>query len=205
MNLHIPGLISEIGGVTNGLDNEPYVSTVSSRPWYFLNPRAEDVDWSDIVWGLSRQARFNGQTKTEKIYSVAQHLCHCFDRVPDTLSDARPYVFLHDIHEAYLGDIVGPVKNWLAQSAPIDDLERRTDEAIWTAAGLPFPSDETLEIVRMVDRRMLATEWVSFRDDHPSDHGIMDEPYQLSLTAWDGRKTRFEFGERLHLVLSGGV
>lgn len=65
----------------------------------------DDIEIVDIAHSLSRINRYNGHTI--KPYSVAEHSCIMFDHMDLTLKKAA---LLHDAHEAYIGDIVKPVK-----------------------------------------------------------------------------------------------
>lgn len=94
----------------------PYVSTVSGNRFYPLEPRIDRVCIEDIAHGLAYQCRFNGQTG--EFYSVAQHSLLVSSLVP---TDLRLAALLHDAAEAYLGDMVKPLKVLLPAFAAIED------------------------------------------------------------------------------------
>lgn len=81
------------------------MATRSGRYFNPLSPRAKDVLIDDIAHALAFQCRFNGHT--HDFYSVAQHSVMVAGLVPKYL---RMEALLHDAAEAYLGDIVTPVK-----------------------------------------------------------------------------------------------
>lgn len=85
--------------------HEIYVSTHLGHRFYPLAPRIDDVAIEDIAHGLAFQCRFNGQT--QYFYSVAQHSLMVASLVPRRLALAA---LLHDAAEAYLGDMVKPLK-----------------------------------------------------------------------------------------------
>lgn len=85
--------------------HEIYVSTYLGHRFYPLAPRIEDIAIEDIAHGLAFQCRFNGQT--QHFYSVAQHSLMVASLVPRRLALAA---LLHDAAEAYLGDMVKPLK-----------------------------------------------------------------------------------------------
>jgi 5'-deoxynucleotidase YfbR-like HD superfamily hydrolase len=93
----------------------PYISTRNGRRFYPLAPRAEDVDIEDIAHGLAHQCRFNGQTAS--FYSVAQHSLMVAEIVPRRL---RLAALLHDAAEAYLGDMVTPLKAMFPEFAAME-------------------------------------------------------------------------------------
>ncbi|MES2299219.1 MAG: phosphohydrolase [Pseudomonadota bacterium] len=94
----------------------PYVSTFSGNRFYPLEPRIDHVAIEDIAHGLAYQCRFNGQTC--EFYSVAQHSLIVASLVPPPLQFAA---LLHDAAEAYLGDMVKPLKVLLPEFAEIED------------------------------------------------------------------------------------
>lgn len=93
-----------------------YVSTFSGNRFYPLRPHIDKVAIEDIAHGLAYQCRFNGQTKT--FYSIAQHSLIVADLVPPPL---RLAALLHDAAEAYLGDMVKPLKVLLPEFAALED------------------------------------------------------------------------------------
>lgn len=94
----------------------PYVSTFLGNRFYPLEPRIDHVAIEDIAHGLAYQCRFNGQTR--EFYSVAQHSLIVSALVP---TDLRMAALLHDAAEAYLGDMVKPLKVLLPAFAAIED------------------------------------------------------------------------------------
>jgi 5'-deoxynucleotidase YfbR-like HD superfamily hydrolase len=94
----------------------PYVSTFSGNRFYPLEPRIDRVAIEDIAHGLAYQCRFNGQTC--EFYSVAQHSLVVAGLVPPEL---RLAALLHDAAEAYLGDMVKPLKVLLPEFAAIEE------------------------------------------------------------------------------------
>ncbi|HEY0490172.1 MAG TPA: phosphohydrolase [Telluria sp.] len=97
-----------------------YVSTFSGNRFYPLEPRIDRVAIEDIAHGLAYQCRFNGQTC--EFYSVAQHSLIVASLVPPAL---RMAALLHDAAEAYLGDMVKPLKVLLPEFAAIEDKVTR--------------------------------------------------------------------------------
>lgn len=85
--------------------NEPSITTRSGRRVSLLNPQYSQIDISDIAHGLAYQCRFNGQTS--RFYSIAQHSLMVASILPDHL---KMVGLLHDAAEAYVGDVVQPLK-----------------------------------------------------------------------------------------------
>ena len=124
-----------------------YVSTYLGNRFYPLEPRIDDVDVEDIAHGLAYQCRFNGQTNA--FYSVAQHSLIVASLVPEELRFAA---LLHDAAEAYLGDMVKPLKVLLPGFSEIEDNVSRI---IGERFGVDLSHNA---IVKQADLIALATE-----------------------------------------------
>ena len=89
-----------------------WILTNSAKPMSLLRPRADLVTPADIAHSLAHICRFNGHCKHH--YSVAQHSLLVASIVPD--EDQLP-ALLHDAAEAYVGDMVRPLKQLLKETA----------------------------------------------------------------------------------------
>ena len=89
-----------------------WILTNSAKPISLVRPRADLVTPEDIVHSLAHICRFNGHCKHH--YSVAQHSLLVASIVPD--EDQLP-ALLHDAAEAYVGDMVQPLKRLLKETA----------------------------------------------------------------------------------------
>lgn len=125
----------------------PYVSTFSGNRFYPLEPRIDRVAIEDIAHGLAYLCRFNGQTS--EFYSVAQHSLVVSSLVPPAL---RLAALLHDAAEAYLGDMVKPLKVLMPD---FSDLEDRVTAIIAATFAIDF-SDYAP--IKRADLIALATE-----------------------------------------------
>jgi hypothetical protein len=70
-----------------------------------LTMKGAEFDHEVIAHSLACQCRYLGHTK--KFYSIAQHSCHVHDILPP---EFRFVGLMHDAPEAYLGDVVTPIK-----------------------------------------------------------------------------------------------
>lgn len=93
-----------------------YISTFLGNRFYPTEGRIDDIHIEDIAHGLAYQCRFNGQTN--QFYSVAQHSLMVAELVPPAY---RRAALLHDAAEAYLGDMVKPLKVLLPAFSEIED------------------------------------------------------------------------------------
>jgi 5'-deoxynucleotidase YfbR-like HD superfamily hydrolase len=124
-----------------------FVSTYKGHRFFPLDPCIDDVDIEDIAHGLAYQCRFNGQTTS--FYSVAQHSLLVASIVPEKL---RLSALLHDAAEAYLGDIVKPLKILVPQFSVIEKQVSAIISKCFSVYDLDHPSIKEADLV------LLATE-----------------------------------------------
>lgn len=144
----------------------PAFQTVGGTLFYILDPQPEDVSIYDIAHNLSMQCRYNGALP--QFYSVAQHSVYVAEYMERKGIRARRCLkaLLHDAHEAYIGDIVTPLKVVLPD---YQEIERRIDNAIFDKFDVPRGFDE---LIKEADKRVFATEVRDLR--HP--HGYINYP-----------------------------
>lgn len=88
---------------TKKMDSE--MLTWSGRLVCPLDMRPCDIEIVDIAWSLAKLNRYNGHTLYP--YSVAQHSVIVSWLVPQEFAW---YGLMHDAPEAYLGDVIAPIK-----------------------------------------------------------------------------------------------
>ena len=112
---------------------------LSGRRLDLLDPTPMDIEIEDIAHGLAFVARWNGQTKGDFAYSVAEHSVlveEIYSRlVPDAPAKWRLAALLHDAPEYVIGDMISPVK--AAIGANYGALDERLTAAIHIRCGLP--------------------------------------------------------------------
>ncbi len=125
---------------------------LSGRRLDLLDPSPLDIELEDIAHGLARVMRWNGQTRGEQGFSVAQHsllvarLCnHWRPGWPAAYCIAA---LVHDAPEYVIGDLISPFK--AAIGADYKQLENRLLEAIHLHFGIPasLPASVTQMIKR---------------------------------------------------------
>ena len=101
----------------------------SGMPFYPLDPRPDEIDINDIAHALSNICRFGGHCKS--FYSVAAHSLLVSTLVPQEL---KLTALLHDATEAYIGDMISPLKHVVPD---FKSIERSVWLAIAARFGLP--------------------------------------------------------------------
>ncbi|MFA3920102.1 HD domain-containing protein [Ruegeria hyattellae] len=112
---------------------------LSGRRLDLLDPTPVDIEIEDIAHGLAFVARWNGQTKGDFAYSVAEHSLlveALFGRIsPKAPAKWRLAALLHDAPEYVIGDMISPVKS--AVGPDYGKLDDRLASAIHIRFGLP--------------------------------------------------------------------
>lgn len=100
----------------------------------FDDPQPDTIDMDDIAQVLSRICRFGGRTVVP--YSVAAHAVLVADIAMEATTDRLLALAAlhHDDHEAYIGDIVTPLKEQLRGAA--EPVAHRLDAAIAAHLGI---------------------------------------------------------------------
>lgn len=158
-----------------------WFGTMTGRLVCVMSPTPDMVDIRDIAHSLSRQCRFAGHMRRDvEHYSVAQHSV----LVARELVDLGPHMamrgLLHDAAEAYVQDIIGPLKRQLGP-------EYKAAERAWSLAiGEHFRFGNKIANthfnVKVADMRMLLTEC---RDLRPGIQSVVQgglEPYDFTIT-----------------------
>ncbi len=120
---------------------------LSGRRLDLLDPTPVDIEIEDIAHGLSFVARWNGQTRGDFAYSVAEHSLlveRLYARL-NARNDAKWQLaaLLHDAPEYVIGDMISPVK---ASVGPgYTELENRLSAAVHIRFGLPATLPDTVK------------------------------------------------------------
>jgi uncharacterized protein len=110
------------------------MQTVSGKNISILTPFGNTFDPRDIAHHLSHLCRFTGAVRW--FYSVAEH-CVLVARLTASFGRmAQLQALLHDASEAYLNDLISPLKH-LPEMAPYRAIEARFELALASWFGLP--------------------------------------------------------------------
>jgi 5'-deoxynucleotidase YfbR-like HD superfamily hydrolase len=128
---------------------------LSGRRLDLLDPSPVDIEMTDIAHGLARVARWNGQTKGDHAFSVAQHCLLVADitKASRAKLDRRWELaaLLHDAPEYVVGDLISPFK--AAVGIDYKGFELRLLAAIHIRFGLPATLPEEIsKLIKRADR-----------------------------------------------------
>lgn len=127
------------------------ITTISGVEFDLLNPTPDMINIVDIDHALNRICRFGGHY-TGPHYSVASHSVGVASLVDDP--ELRLAALLHDAAEAYIGDIVTPLKGLLNE---IHGIERKILECVAIKFDFDPMKFRSLEI-KKADLQMLYAE-----------------------------------------------
>lgn len=171
-----------------------WMQTYTGRAFYPLDPRPEDIDPRDIAHALSLICRYGGHVT--RFYSVAEH---CVLMSHAVCPECALWALLHDATEAYVGDMIRPLK--LAMPA-YREAEDRLMRVICDRFGLGHqcPAD-----VKSADNRILRDERDALMAPAPLPWTAIENIPALGVTikAWPPYLAEARYLARLH-ELAGG-
>ena len=133
---------------------------LSGRRLDLLDPTPVDIEISDIAHGLAFVARWNGQTRGDFAYSVAEHSLlveEIFTRAnPGIAARWRLAALLHDAPEYVIGDMISPVK--AALGAEYGEMDLRLTAAIHRRFGLP--AELPVSVKKEIKRADRVSAWL---------------------------------------------
>lgn len=180
----MPDLIDQSPATGRG----PWMQTFTGAAFYLLNPRPEEINPVDIAHALGNLCRYSGAVTC--FYSVAEH-CWLMSHAVSP-PNALP-ALLHDATEAYLGDVIAPLKLLLPQYRGIEDR-------LAGVIGDRFRLPRTLPVeVKHADRRILLDERAAVMADPQlpwqSTAGLT--PLGVRVRCWDPVTAKTMFLQRL--------
>jgi hypothetical protein len=166
---------------TAGFRRGKCISTYTGRKFWPLDPRPQEVSATDIAVSVSREPRWGGHSR--RVVTVGEH---CF-RVAALVhylvtqrSDIHPlpahlhawavkYALLHDSAEAYLRDLLRPVKEYVKGWELIEEAVLRV---IYEYLGLGVEPDDVHHIIKFADQALLVMEAAALFDHDPLGDNI---------------------------------
>jgi len=160
----------------------PQVETYNGNMVNLINPESDTIELEDIARALSKMSRYNGHTRSEFGYSVAQHSVWVaaaltyFDEF-GVHNDAFKAALLHDAHEAYTGDIVKPLKQYIDPAVTI--MQNKLDDVIMDALNVARPSVDVKEQIKIIDQWALSMESRKFMHSGGIGWNLPEAPNHL--------------------------
>jgi hypothetical protein len=169
-----------------------HIHTYSGIAFDLRNPQPAMLRLEDIIHSLSLMNRFNGAALFP--YSVAQHSLHVAELLPPEL---RLEGLLHDAAEAYIGDMVSPLKQVMPEYKAV---EARISAVVAEVFGLTYPEPAA---VKQADLAVLAAEreqvlgpsYGPWFKDFP-------EPAPITIHPCDWLEVKASFGQALQTEIS---
>jgi len=181
---------------------------LSGRRLDLLDPSPMDIEIEDIAHGLARVARWNGQTRGDHAFSVAQHSLLvedlCGQLNPELAPRASLVALLHDAPEYVIGDMISPFKTVLGDG--YKQIELRLEHAIHTRFGLPAQTPTALKkLIKRADNISAwfeATQLAGFTEAESTRFfGAPPEGVELRLVPEPASITQIRFVERCEVLL----
>lgn len=166
-----------------------FITTHSGRSVHLANPMPWMIQAEDIGLALSRICRFGGHTIAH--YSVAQHSYLASMFVPE---EHQLTALLHDATEAYLGDMVSPLKALLPEY-------KRIEGRLWRVIAERFGAQVEMPwCVHNIDLILLATERRDLLNDQglewPCLRGV--GPLPITIEPWSMEDANRHWMRRFH-------
>jgi len=135
----------------------PFIrSTCSGIAFDLANPTPDMVEPADIAWHLSMINRWGGNLIMP--YNVAHHSVLVARAI--AVPQWRIYGLLHDAGEAYITDLITPLKAMIGQGGfDVETAEQRIVDAVLRRFDLPPMTPEIAAAVHEADQLLLATEY----------------------------------------------
>ena len=162
-----------------------------SGAWFdLLDPHGSDFDIEDIAHGLAHVCRYAGQC--DDFYSVAEH-----SLLVSEACVAAPFAgLMHDAAEAFIGDVVRPLKQLLPDYRTI---ERGVEAAVFARFGLEggIPAS-----VKEADLEVLAAEQEQIMPPGTADwaRAAAIEPARVRVRHLPPAQAKRDFLERFALL-----
>lgn len=176
---------------------------LSGRRLDILNPSPLDVEIEDIALGLSRVARWNGQTVGDHAFTVAQHSILVLELLEMSERDAprglKLATLLHDASEYVTSDLITPFKAALGPG--YRGVENGVGRAVNLRFGLPADLPEIwTAAIKRADKTAAYLEAVEVAGFSPAEArkvlAYRRRAPDLRLSGWPAEQARAAYLER---------
>jgi 5'-nucleotidase len=180
-----------------------FIQTYSGKMFNIFDFGEDDIDIVDIAHSLSLICRFNGHCK--EFVSVAQHSVLASKKMEQIGCVLSLFGLLHDSSEAYLGDIITPLKNTGFLTENFYMYEKELQKVIFDkfiGINLDTITKSTgvsayKNYVDYIDLKMLATEKRDLLNKCEIDWSKdLPEPYDEKIVPWRSWYAKQQFLNR---------
>lgn len=151
-------------------------NTSSGRLINLADPDPKNLDIYDIAHALSQICRFGGHARP--FYSVAQHSVLVANLVP---KECRQYALLHDAAEAYVGDVIKPLK--IILGAAYSRIEKNFEYAIMVRFQ-PVHNEAIANFTKAADLQALHMEHQALIAGNPGPLACCMEDNLMDAHGW---------------------
>jgi uncharacterized protein len=152
-----------------------WMQTFTGRAFWPLAPQPADIEPLDIAHALSLLCRYGGHVN--RFYSVAEH---CVLMSEAVAPEHALWALLHDATEAYMGDMVRPLKRQMPVYVAAEDVLM---DVICSRFGLTpsCPAE-----VKQADNRILLSERAALMSATPLPWAAIEdlEPLPVKVEGW---------------------
>lgn len=170
-----------------------WMTTYTGKKFWPSDPRPEDFNVLDVAHHLSMICRYNGAV--ERFYSVAEHSVLIAQAMAALGADDQLVLraLWHDGAEAYLCDVVRPVKRNLVG---YEAMEHRIEQLMWEWLKLPKEYWEMPEIVHQFDDAIIYDEAMALLPSIPDNWHKQYAPglgLGVFIEGWEPKKAQLRF------------
>lgn len=173
-----------------------WMQTYTGRAFYPMDAKPEDVDPLDIAHALSLLCRYGGHVN--RFYSVAEHCVRMSYWVP---AEDAPWALLHDATEAYMGDMVRPLKDSMPEY-------RQAEATLMQQICRRFRLDPTCpRSVHEADARIILDERYVLLGPKPAAWTSVEhlEPLGVTIEGWSPEYAEMQYLKRMRELFPASV
>ena len=172
--------------------NKVFIQTFTGKTFDVLNATVDDICIEDIAHALSCTARFGGHLN--EFFSVAQHCLVVEEQCKD---EDKLWALLHDATEAYLSDVITPLKKSDLFKAYII-AEKNLEKVILEKFGLYGHIPKSVDLI---DKSSFFIEVANFYSHWPKDK-MNQLPMNYHIKAMTPAEAEVAFLKRFYELIN---
>lgn len=125
-----------------------------------MDPKPEEIDLSAIDERLRLMHRFSNDPRALTVHQH-RHVASSLALLHGAPAEVVQWCLYHDDHEAFIGDIPGPIKHIIrCETGILDRIETGLDRAICKARKIRYPDHEVRQRTHLYDKAAETVEWI---------------------------------------------